>query len=262
MRLDLYTLTYNEADIIPYVLQYWKAIINQGIDLHCYIYDNYSTDNSVELLSQYDWIEIRHFQSDGHNDVIHQQLKQDCWKESKGRADWCCVCDFDEILWSKNNTLKEELEYADKHNFNVIGMKWYAFAGDSLPSYTEGTFLHQQVKRGYEQYINHTPQFKHLGKFILFNPNKVDEMLWSVGQHILFKVIPYMNLYVTSTVVTFHINKGFGEDYFVQKRQKMFKRLSQTNLRSGMGVEYGHPEEKIRQEYRQYQAQSIDISNM
>ena len=71
-----------------------------------------------------------------------------------------------------------------------------------------------------------------------------------------------MNLYVTSTVVTFHINKGFGEDYFVQKRQKMFKRLSQTNLRSGMGIEYGHPEEKIRQEYRQYQAQSIDISNM
>ena len=262
MKLIQYTLMYNESEIIPYVVDYWIHLHSQLDEFKVVVYDNNSTDNSVELLSKYPWIEIRHFQSDGHNDVIHQQLKQDCWKESKGRADWCCVCDFDEILWSKNNTLKEELEYADKHNFNVIGMKWYAFAGDSLPSYTEGTFLHQQVKRGYEQYINHTEQFKHLGKFILFNPNKIKEMHWSVGQHILHRVIPYMNLYVTSTVVTFHINKGFGEDYFVQKRQKMFKRLSQTNLRSGMGIEYGHPEEKIRQEYRQYQAQSIDISNM
>ena len=101
MKLIQYTLMYNESEIIPYVVDYWIHLHSQLDEFKVVVYDNNSTDNSVELLSKYPWIEIRHFQSDGHNDVIHQQLKQDCWKESKGRADWCCVCDFDEILWSK-----------------------------------------------------------------------------------------------------------------------------------------------------------------
>lgn len=261
MRLDLYTLTYNEQDIVPFILQYWTSILQQGIDLHCYIYDNYSTDNTVQLLSQCPYVEIRHFESgDGHNDIIHQQLKQNCWLESKGRADWCCVCDFDEILWSQD--LLSELTYAEENNFNVIGMKWYAFCGDSFPQYTEEKYLHQLVKKGYKQYINHVEQFKHLGKFILFNPNKVDYILWSVGQHILHKLIPYMRLYITNKIVTFHVNKGLGEDYFVEKRKRMNKRLSQTNKKYGMGIEYGLPEEEMRKEYKKYQAESEDISNL
>lgn len=259
MRLDLYTLTFNESDTVPFVLQYWEHIRHQGIDLHCYIYDNHSTDNTVELLSL-PYVEIRYFESDGHNDFTHQQIKQNCWKESKGRASWCCVCDFDEVLWS--NTLQEELEYAEKHRFNVIGMKWYAFCGNVTPDPNAEEFAHQQVKRGYEQYVNHTPQFKHLGKFILFNPNAVDEMIWSVGQHILFKVIPYMNLYVTNKIVTFHIFNGFSEDYFVEKRKKKKIRLSETNKKCGMGIEYLKSEEESRQEYRQNQAKSFDINGL
>ena len=258
MKLILYTLCFNEADIIPYIVDYWKNLQSQVDEFKVVVYDNHSTDNSVQLLSQYQWIEIREFESDGHNDFTHQQIKQNCWKESKGRADWCCVCDFDEVLWS--NTLQEELEYAEKHRFNVIGMKWYAFCGNVTPDPNAEEFAHQQVKRGYEQYVNHTPQFKHLGKFILFNPNAVDEMIWSVGQHILFKVIPYMNLYVTNKIVTFHFNKGWNEDYFVAKRQRMFKRLSDANKKYGMAVEYGYSEEQMRKEYRKYQEQSIDIS--
>ena len=46
-KLDWYTLMYNEADIIPYVVDYWQKLRDSGIDLHVYIYDNYSTDNSV-----------------------------------------------------------------------------------------------------------------------------------------------------------------------------------------------------------------------
>lgn len=252
-KLDWYTLMYNEEDIIPYIHDYWQKLIDEGIDLHVYVYDNYSTDNSVKLLQDIPWITIRQFHSDGQNDIIQAQIKNSCWKESK--ADFVCVSDFDEVLWGN---LAEELEVMKQNGYNVMGTKWYAFCGDEKPTYTPGMYLHQLVKKGYKQHINHHPLYHHLGKFMIIDPSKVDNMNWSVGNHIA-NPQPQMNLYVSDKVVAFHINKGLSEDYFVEKRQKMNKRLSQTNLNWKMCIEYGYPEEQIRQEYRKYQAESVPI---
>ena len=255
-KLDWYTLMYNEEDIIPYIHDYWKKLIDEGIDLHVYIYDNYSTDNSVKLLQDIPWITIRQFHSDGQNDIIQAQIKNSCWKESK--ADFVCVSDFDEVLWGN---LAEELEVMKQNGYNVMGTKWYAFCGDEIPTYTPGMYLHQLVKKGYKQHINHHPLYHHLGKFMIIDPSKVDNMNWSVGNHIA-NPQPQMKLYVSNKVVAFHVNKGLSEDYFVEKRQKMNKRLSPVNRKYGMCVEYGYSEERIRMEYQGYQRESIDISEL
>ena len=255
-KLDWYTLMYNEEDIIPYIHDYWQKLIDEGIDLHVYIYDNYSTDNSVKLLQDIPWITIRQFHSDGQNDIIQAQIKNSCWKESK--ADFVCVSDFDEVLWGN---LAEELEVMKQNGYNVMGTKWYAFCGDEIPTYTPGMYLHQLVKKGYKQHINHHPLYHHLGKFMIIDPSKVDNMNWSVGNHIA-NPQPQMKLYVSNKVVAFHVNKGLSEDYFVEKRQKMNKRLSPVNRKYGMCVEYGYSEERIRMEYQGYQRESIDISEL
>ena len=258
MRLDWYTLTYNEQDVVPYVVDYWRKLISDGIDLHVYIYDNYSTDNTVKLLSQYPWITIRYFKTDGMNDIVQAQIKNNCWQESKGRADYVCLSDFDEMLWGDLSSVLQEMK---ENGCNVLGTPWYAFCGSEMPEYTEGKYLHQLVKRGYKQYINHSPQFKHLGKFMILDPNITESTHFSVGCHILYDIKPYFKLHITDKVTAFHINKGLSEDYFFNKRNKMGKRLSDTNLKYKMCVEYTYPEDKIRQEYRDYQAQSIDISS-
>ena len=41
----------------------------------------------------------------------------------------------------------------------------------------------------------------------------------------------------------------------------MGKNLSENNIKCGMCYEYNYPEEKSREEYREYQKNSIDISN-
>lgn len=252
-KIDWYTLMYNESDIIPYVVDYWQKLRDSGIDLHVCVYDNYSTDNSVKLLQDIPWITIRQFHSDGQNDIIQAQIKNSCWKESK--ADFVCVSDFDEVLWGN---LAEELEVMKQNGYNVMGTKWYAFCGDEKPTYTPGMYLHQLVKKGYKQHINHHPLYHHLGKFMIIDPSKVDNMNWSVGNHIA-NPQPQMNLYVSDKVVAFHVNKGLSEDYFVEKRQKMNKRLSPVNRKYGLCYEYSYTEEKNREEYRSYQAESVPI---
>jgi len=256
MKIDWYVLCYNEEFIIPWIVQYWEKIRKDGIDLHVYCYDNYSSDRSVEMLSKYDWITINYFKTEGQDDSIQAIIKNNAWKQSKGKADFVVVSDFDEIIWS--NDLKSELQYMKDNDFNVLGTKWYAFCGEKTPEYTEDKYLHQLVGKGYKQYINHMPQYKDLGKFMIIDPNKIDDMGWSVGNHIC-KPSPGIRLYVSDKIVAFHINKGLSEDYFVNKRKIMGANLSENNKRFNMCYEYNYPEEKSREEYRNYQKDSIEI---
>lgn len=53
MKVDLYTLCWNEIKIIPFVIDYWKNIKEQVDEFHVYIYDNGSDDGSVEELRKY-----------------------------------------------------------------------------------------------------------------------------------------------------------------------------------------------------------------
>ena len=257
MKIDWYTLCYNEEFIIPWIVQYWEKIIHDGVDLHVYVYDNYSTDKSVEMLSKYPWITIAYFKTEGQNDLVQREIKSAAWKQSKGRADFVVVADFDEIIWG--DSLVSELQYMKDNGYNVMGMKWYAFCGDEVPTYDSNKYLHQLVKKGYKQYINHTSRWGHLGKFMLFDPNKVDDMGYSVGCHIS-NPTPRLDLYESDKVVQFHINKGFSEDYFVNRRKIMADNLSEVNRRSGMCFEYWKEEQASRDEYRKYQEESIDIS--
>ena len=259
MKLDWYTLCYNEEFIIPWIIQYWEKIRKDGIDLHIYVWDNYSTDRSVELLSKYDWITINYFKTEGQDDSAQAIIKNTVWKNSKGKADFVCVSDFDEIIWS--NDLVSELQYMKDNGYNVLGTKWYAFCGDEIPVYTEDKYLHQLVGKGYKQYINHVPRYKDLGKFMIIDPNKIDDMGFSVGNHIC-NPQPYMKLYVSDKILAFHINKGLSEDFFVNRRKIMGKNLSENNRKYNMCFEYNYPEEKSREEYREYQKKSINLNEV
>ena len=83
----------------------------------------------------------------------------------------------------------------------------------------------------------------------------------SVGQHYV-QTYPSMKVLISDKGFCLHINKGFGECYFVQKRKKMGENLSFINRRNGMGVEYLDSEEKMRQEYRACQERSFELPEL
>ena len=265
-KLHLVTLCYNEIDILPYCLDYWRRL---GVD-KAVVWDNYSDDGSYEYLSEIPWIEVRRFQSDGHNDIIHQQIKHQAFREEKekGECDFLYLCDIDEWLWCKNMYVFDDtLDLMMYKGNNVLCNPWYALCGDKSPEqtmkeYVQGKYLHQILQRGYKQYINHTLGYGDWGKFLLINMRATDDITFSVGQHILYGIRPHFKPYYSQDIITFHLNKGFSEEHFVVKRVKMARRLSDTNVRFGMGVEYFTPEEKARQEYRNNVTNSIDVSEL
>lgn len=254
-RIILYTLAFNESDIVDYSIDYWKTL---GVE-KVICYNNYSTDDTVEKLRRFGNIEIRNFQTDGMTDDIHAIIKNNCWKEQKGKDVWCLICDFDEWLFSPD--IDSLIDRMEENDCSVLGTKWYAICNDSTPPYEEGKLLHQQSNKFYIQDVNRN--YPQLGKFMLINPNKIDDMGWSVGNHICNPTGEF-KLYVADVndAVAIHLNKGFSLQYFLDKRKKMAERLSTLNKAKGYCYEYNYPEAKSREEYRGYQAVSFDINKL
>lgn len=255
-NIVLCTLAYNEEDIVGYAVDYWKALgVSKAI-----VYNNCSTDSTVEQLKSYgDWIEIRDFKTEGQNDVVQAQIKNGIINEFKGKDVWLVVCDFDEWLYSKD--IDSVIDKMEEGGYTCLGTQWYGICNDSTPPYQNGVLLHTQSTKLYKQYINHMPQFKDLGKFMLINPNKIEAMNWSVGNHICHPTGDF-KLYIATHDEAFaiHLNKGLSEDYFVAKRKRMGANLSVTNRMYNMCYEYNKSEEESRKEYRAYQEKSFNIN--
>lgn len=251
MTIDLYTLCFNEIDILPFIVDYWKRLpLNKVV-----VFDNFSTDGSITYLKQFPFVEVRYFKTEGMNDIVQANIKNLAWRESKGKADYVIVCDMDEVLYSKD--LNKTLLKMKEGGYNVLGTPWYACCFDKRPSYTEGKLLHELGDKFYRQSVNRT--HPHLGKFMLFDPNLIDNMQYSVGCHIAHP-LPQMKLLETNDVVAIHVNKGLSEDYFVERRKVMCKNLSETNNRYGLCFEYHRDEETTRNEYRENQSKAVNIN--
>lgn len=255
-RVVLYTLAYNESDIVEYAVDYWKRL---GVE-KAIVFDNESTDDTVDKLSKYDWIEIRSFHTDGMTDDLHAIIKNNCWKEQKGKKDtWCICCDFDEWLYSPN--IDAVIDKMEDNDCSILGTKWYAICNDSTPPYEEGKLLHQQSDKFYLQDVNRN--YPELGKFMLINQNKIDDMHWSVGNHICSPT-GEIKIYIAdiNEAVAIHLNKGLSLEYFINKRKKMAARLSALNKMKGYCYEYNFPEKKSVEEYKSYQEKSININSL
>lgn len=128
MKLYGVTTAYNVEDLIPYVMPY---VCRLGYDKWI-VYDDHSTDRTVELLSQYNFVEIRQFSEIKSNDVnefetlksnIAINLYSKCRDEVQktGELIAMTVTDFDEVIYSNFTTnFKEELEnsyLSDGYNY-------------------------------------------------------------------------------------------------------------------------------------------------
>ena len=242
----------NEIDILPFVKQYWERL---QCDVVCY--DNGSTDGSLEFLSKLPYVTVRHFDSDGQNDPLQKQIKEQAYKEFREFYDIIIISDMDEVFYFEN--LEKELDKMINENHDAMLLPLYSLCEDSKPQYEEGKLLHQLCHKFYKQRMNHMGGFNAYTKVSIFNTNTVLFLSMSVGQHFV-NTIPTQNFMIAEDAFGLHIDKGFGLDYYLEKRRKMGANLSQTNIKCGMAIEYLKSVEDSTKEYKEHQAKCFDIN--
>lgn len=129
MKLIGYTCTYNEAKMVKYVMPYVERM---GYDKFI-VYDNESTDNTVELLNKYDFVEIRSWKRTnktlcGDKLVLQKQAYKEILDmaqvgTSEEELVWYSWTDFDEVIYCScgmncKRALKSMYEYEHYNCFD------------------------------------------------------------------------------------------------------------------------------------------------
>lgn len=246
------TLCKDEMDILPFVSRYWEKI-----GCNVLVFDNGSVDGSLEYLSSLPYVEVRHFETTGQNDIIQKAIKEKAYLELRDKYDIIIISDMDEIFYF--NDLDNVFDEFIAGGYNCMVTPIYSLCEDFKPEVDEGKLLHQQCSKFYKQRMNHMKGFDNVSKISIFNCKITDNISMSVGQHYV-STIPSMRIMLAKNGFCLHIDKGFGIQYKYDIRKKMNDNLSEDNKKYGMCVEYGDSYEKLKREYENNQKKSFNIN--
>ncbi len=236
--IHLYAICRNEEAIIPFFMQHYSHFVD-----HFYIYDNYSDDNTDKLLEEYANVTVIKFDTGGKfDDATHLKIRQHAWKKSRGKADYVIMIDIDEFLYYSGDIF----EYLDRTIYSVFQTQGYDMYTATFP--TEGIPLTEQVKNGVPNSF--------YNKSILFNPNKIVEINYTIGGH---GANPNGIVRINSTDFKMLHYKNLSLDYIMKRVNSYRERFSKLNIDKGYGSEYLLEDEKIKKDFDQKLNQSEKV---
>jgi len=216
VKINLYFINWNDSFYFPFIKKHYGKFCHKII-----MYDNHSTDNSVEIAEGLGF-EVRTFgnpnELDDHEYLI---IKNNCWKEARGKADFVIVCDADEFLYHENLNLL--LNRYKLKKISIPSTQGYEVVSESLP--VQDIF---ECKTGFKN--------KKFSKSIIFNPHLIEEINYNYGCH-NHKARGTINKSWTKLGV-YHYRMIGGVDRWINRHQEYRNKLSQFNIEKKFGKEY------------------------
>lgn len=237
-----YAVCWNEEKMLPFMFDNYGQYVDRFI-----IYDNYSTDKSETIINSHSNVSIIKFQTDGFNDNVHNDIKNNCWKQSRGKADFVIVCDTDEFLYHTN--IHQAIKQLKDGHFSIVKPYGYNMYSTDYPAHDSHQLLTDQVKRGIR-----VPMFD---KCILFDPHAIVEINYKPGAHECYpwgRVKKYRN----EDIKLLHY-KNIGLEQLLERNRVYVSRLSKENKEKGYGAEYLKKEQLITQEFKENEQKAIEI---
>lgn len=229
IKVDVFTLCWNEMDILPFAVDYWKKYAN-----HVTVYDNGSTDGSVEFLEQFDFVTVKHFDTGGKkNNDTQKKIKNDCWKGCD--ADLVVVCDIDEFILG-NDIIKAFKNMLDD-GATLCAPRWYTLISEEKPEHEDGKMLHEIRPMA-------TP-LSSGAKTLIFSPKKINAINYGPGSHSC-RPNGQAKYYTGNDIFCLHVSHNLSLEYKLQKYKLFSQRRSDTDKRRGYGTHYMYSEKRLQ----------------
>lgn len=164
------------------------------------------------------------------NDYIYQDIKNNCWKQSRGRADYVIVCDIDEFLYIEDPT--RTLNMLLKAKISLPLTEGYNMYSTEYPQ--EGTSILKQATKGIQDNA--------YNKSLIFDPHRIVEINYMPGAHVAKPTGIVKKS--TEKLKVLHF-KNLGLDYLLQRYHILANRLSEENKKQDLGTHYLYSDEKI-----------------
>jgi hypothetical protein len=220
MTIDVYSVCWNEAVLLPFFIEHY-----QSLGANIIIYDNFSTDGSREIITKAG-CELRNFDTGGQiRDDLYLSIKNEKWKSSK--AEWVCIVDIDEML---------QLNFpVDK--YTIITTKGYNMIG--MPPSKKGVY---------------DPMYS---KSCMFRPGELQEIRFEPGCH---RAKPIGNLVPSIEIAPLMHYKFISEEYVYARHKLYQSRLSEINKKMEWGISYVDPKkEEIEKRFAELRANAVIV---
>jgi FkbM family methyltransferase len=235
---DVYCVCWNEDRLMSRFLAHYKDARK------IIVMDNESNDSSRDIVKAAGRDIKSYSTNNTFDDTTNINMKNQMWKESIGKVDYVIIQDLDEFVYFPNQTISEGLTNLKNHN--VIGSfvnSYRIICSDeefqkSPVDESPINYLHKGVKEG-DDYR----------KPMIFNPGRITETNFIQGQHQWKPIISNNGLIINPgeklTPLMFHY-KNIGEEWEIERRKIFRERMSATNRRYGMGIQYMISDEQIK----------------
>ena len=239
--IHLYALCWNEEKMLPYFFKHYDNIVDQY-----YIFDNDSTDNSLTMLRAHPKVTIDRFEINGNSLVRSaQDLYNQFWKKSRGKADWVIICNVDEHFYHPN--LRTYLQECTSKGVTLIVPNGYEMVSDFFPNNNKP--LHETVKHGERSHENDKSQ--------IFNPNAIQEINFGPGRH---TASPVGNVIKPNNneVLLLHF-KYLGFDYLNSRYSALKQGLREEDIENQWGSQYLWNEKQRLEQFEQLKSRSVKV---
>lgn len=165
--VHLYCLSWNEEAMLPFFLSHYSDLVDRF-----FIFDNGSTDRTLDMLKGDPRIEVSHFDVIGESFVAEEQrLSDTMWRASRGIADWVVIVDMDEMLFHPD--LRAYLARIHEEGVTAVRAIGFDMVSEIFPPASRK--LMDTVTRGVRSIQYDKP--------CIFNPSRIDETGFLPGRH-------------------------------------------------------------------------------
>jgi len=241
MIIHIYSLCWNEERILPNYFRHYDVIADRY-----FIFDDASTDSSLDILAKHPKVEIGRFHKQAESFVDGAYVfNNNIWKRSRNKADWVIICNMDEQLYHPD--LLNYLKQCRDAGITAIPAEGYQMISDSFPDSDERLC----------DLITFGMRYKKMNKLSIFNPDAIEEINYKHGRH-------YANpigrvVYPQRRDLKLLHFKYLGLDYLITRFAELSTGLRRIDLEQGWGSRYLWEREKIEQSFRDVWTASSEV---
>jgi hypothetical protein len=228
--INIFLLCYNESVLLTQTISHYRHFLPSAIIT---IYDNESTDNSVEIAKSLGCNVISWSSNNAIDDFKYKEIKNNCWKHLEDG--WIIVADMDEWLCISESDLTNEREAG----ITIITTKGLEMIGESNREDINDINLHNINK-----YIDNPS----ISKKICFYRNCVEDINYEVGAH---TCSPTGNIVYSSNVYNIKHMNFLGLPFILNKTLKRYER-SEDMRKIGLANHYINDTETIINRYNNF----------
>ena len=236
-QINVFLLCYNESALIPHTVKHYKKYLPS---CKITVYDNESTDNSVEIAKSLGCNVVSWSSNNIINDNMYVDLKNKVWKSIQNG--WIIMADMDEFLCVTESELLEERKK---------GVSILTISGKNMIGESETLDLTDIDLQDINKYVDYSPESKNL----CFLREKIKEMNYGIGAHICN---PRGDIkYSSNTYINKHMD-CLGIPFLTNKYIKRYER-SEEMRKKEINIHYTNDIDEIKNRYTTSLLHSIQL---